>query len=68
MKALFENRFPFVKQPDSDLTESELSIKREYEKTYNGIDGVVCVPCEEKKADRLRKVYADERSTEGSGE
>ena len=60
MKALFESRFPFVKQSDEVLTEEELSIKREYEKTYNGIGGVVCIPCEEKKADRLREVHADE--------
>lgn len=60
MKALFENRFPFVKQPDTELTEAELSIKREYEKTYNGIGGVVCIPCEEKKADRLREVHVNE--------
>ena len=60
MKELFESRFPFVKQSDEVLTEEELSIKREYEKTYNGIGGVVCIPCEEKKADRLREVHVNE--------
>ena len=37
MKALFENRFPFVKQSDDILTDEQLTIKRDYEKTYNGI-------------------------------
>jgi len=60
MKALFINRFPFVLLHDNALGEAELLIKREYEKTYNGIDGVVCVPCEEKKADRLRTIHVDE--------
>lgn len=34
MKPLFEDRFRFVKKEDSELTEEQLSIKRQYEKYY----------------------------------
>lgn len=34
MKALFESRFPFVLKDDSELTEGQLKIKKEYEETY----------------------------------
>ncbi len=70
MKSLFENRFPFVKQSDELLTADQIEIKRKYEKSYNGIDGVVCKPCEAEKTKvhKLRKVYADESGIRGGSE
>src|SRR6478609_8945486 len=76
MKQLFENRFSFVKLADELLTSEQLEIKRQYEKTYNGIDGIICKPCEAEKAkvskfqakiNKLREVRADdERAGNGS--
>lgn len=56
MKALFKNRFPFVEQPNDQLTDEQLEIK----KMYNEMDSETpCVPCEQEKNNRLRKVRVD---------
>lgn len=34
MKALFKSKFPFVELPDEELTNEQLSIKKQYENTY----------------------------------
>lgn len=56
MKALLKNRFPFVEQPNDQLTDEQLEIK----KMYNEMDSETpCVPCEQEKTNRLRKVRID---------
>jgi hypothetical protein len=78
MKALFRNHFPFVEgTPIEELDGSQLLIKQTYDKLYSS-DSVPVVTDSEKdsrsdtateaKTNRLRKVHADERPLEGSGE
>lgn len=78
MKALFRNHFPFVEgTPEEELDSSQLLIKKTYDKLYPSDSVLIVADSAEEsrpntkatiKADRLRKVHADERSTEGSGE
>lgn len=78
MKALFRNHFPFVEgTPIEELDSSQLFIKQTYDKLYPS-DSVLAVADSKEesrqntktkvKADRLRKVYPDERQAKGSGE
>ena len=60
MKDLFKNRFPFVELPNDQLDDEQLAIK----KIYNEMDSEVpCVPCEQEKNNRLRKVRVDATKT-----
>lgn len=77
MKALFRNHFPFVEGVPEGLTPEQKLIKQTYDKLYPSDSiPVVADSTEESrqdtkapiKADRLRKVRADERTSEGSGE
>jgi len=78
MKALFRNHFPFVEgTPIEELDSSQLLIKQTYDKLYPADNVLVVADSTEEsgsdtkapiKADRLRKVHADERPSEGSGE
>lgn len=78
MKALFRNHFPFVEgTPIEELDSSQKLIKQTYDKLYPSDSVPVVADSTEEsrqdtkapiKADRLRKVHADERTSEGSGE
>lgn len=62
MKDLFRSRFPFVELPNEQLDDDQLAIK----KMYNEMDSdVPCIPCEEEKTNRLRKVRIDESGVGG---
>ena len=57
MKDLFKNRFPYVELPNEQLNDEQLAIK----KMYNEMDSdVPCIPCEQEKTNRLRKVRGNE--------
>lgn len=61
MKALFEANFPFVKQPDSELTEDQIAIKRQYEKKYikvlKNVEEIETKEPVESKKHKLRKFH-----------
>lgn len=52
MKALFESKFPFVTLPNEELTNEQITIKKQYQDAD--------IPKEE-KTDQLRKVYVDDK-------
>lgn len=57
MKALFKSKFPFVELPDEELTNEQLSIKRQYEKAYQLYEKVTSEKAD--KVNRLRKVHGN---------
>jgi len=69
MKALFESKFPFVKQDDADLTKEQLDIKKYYDQQYianlekqhdkETIKLVTGSIPKEEKTDKLREVHVN---------
>ena len=60
MKDLFKSRFPFVELPNEQLTDEQLAIKKMYIEMDSDSP---CIPCEQEKTNRLRKIRSDESGT-----